>query len=542
MDVKAILFDTRSIQKYIFSGNKLKTNIGASYIVEQLFQKMLVEDILCSKYPDINASIWNRQTDINMKKNLSVKCEVAYIGGGNALILFNPDIGDDVIKGIVSEFSEQLLVKAPGLCIGAAIGIVTLLGDDDNAFQESLDKMYGQLKHYQNIINPQVNISYTGLTVPCSINGEVAQLVDREHLLGREARFVSAEAVTKVKYAEAANKALRDKFAPQMADGERTYTFPMELENLGQIETHDYIAIVHIDGNNMGVKFSECKNLQERKKLSIHVADACRASFAKLLESITAEYDTYMAGEHFAVREDAAGANYLPIRPLILGGDDVTFVCHGDMALRYTRRYIEWMEKQGIDCCGGIAILPASYPFFRGYELAEQLCGAAKQKSRTEKLKKKIKLSSWLDFAILHGEQAPELEQIRNREYRNCYGDNMHFGPYKVNDKDNHFSVDKLLEGIDKLRRSVKSTQKNGEQLENNKGLAHNKIKEMRNILGTGRHEIARFMEQLRAQGKRLPVVDKWEVYNDNLWYKSAGEGSNKTPYLDMIEMMEYTF
>ena len=30
MRYKAILFDTRSIQSYIFSGNQLKTNIGAS--------------------------------------------------------------------------------------------------------------------------------------------------------------------------------------------------------------------------------------------------------------------------------------------------------------------------------------------------------------------------------------------------------------------------------------------------------------------------------------------------------------------------------
>lgn len=33
MEVRAILLDTRSIQHYIYSGTKLKTNIGASYIV-----------------------------------------------------------------------------------------------------------------------------------------------------------------------------------------------------------------------------------------------------------------------------------------------------------------------------------------------------------------------------------------------------------------------------------------------------------------------------------------------------------------------------
>ena len=42
MRYKAILFDTRSIQSYIFSGNQLKTNIGASYLVERVFDDVLL--------------------------------------------------------------------------------------------------------------------------------------------------------------------------------------------------------------------------------------------------------------------------------------------------------------------------------------------------------------------------------------------------------------------------------------------------------------------------------------------------------------------
>ena len=45
MEVKAILFDTRSIQQYIFAGNKLKTNIGASYIVDRLFSDVLIDGV-----------------------------------------------------------------------------------------------------------------------------------------------------------------------------------------------------------------------------------------------------------------------------------------------------------------------------------------------------------------------------------------------------------------------------------------------------------------------------------------------------------------
>jgi hypothetical protein len=37
LKVSALIVDTVSIQKYIFSSNKLKENIGASYIVENAF-------------------------------------------------------------------------------------------------------------------------------------------------------------------------------------------------------------------------------------------------------------------------------------------------------------------------------------------------------------------------------------------------------------------------------------------------------------------------------------------------------------------------
>ena len=56
-----------------------------------------------------------------------------------------------------------------------------------------------------------------------------------------------------------------------------------------------------------------------------------------------------------------------------------------------------------------IAILLTAYPFFRDYELAEQLCDAAKESMCAEK-----NPSSWLDCVILHGEQVPTLEQIRS--------------------------------------------------------------------------------------------------------------------------------
>jgi len=40
MSKTAVFIEMMSIQKYIFKSNKLKENIGASYIVENIFEEL----------------------------------------------------------------------------------------------------------------------------------------------------------------------------------------------------------------------------------------------------------------------------------------------------------------------------------------------------------------------------------------------------------------------------------------------------------------------------------------------------------------------
>lgn len=106
MSVQALLFDTRSIQKYIFSGNRLKTNIGASYIVEHIFDDVLVKEILADPafgLGTIDGTSWKSRTE--PLNELPADCYVAYIGGGNALILFKEGVAD-CRKDIVTAFTK----------------------------------------------------------------------------------------------------------------------------------------------------------------------------------------------------------------------------------------------------------------------------------------------------------------------------------------------------------------------------------------------------------------------------------------------------
>ena len=546
--LKALLFDTRSIQRYIYSGNKLRTNVGASYIVDRIFFDVLIDGVLKEMFPDDNFSseddAWTPANDTATAWENMNSCCVAYVGGGNALLLFDSAKEDKRVE-VVKNFTRKLLVARPGLKVGAALGDLELVDGELN--QENIDALYKNLKDNQNNIFPAVNVPYTGLTLSCEINGEAANFYGR--LGGGDKKFYSQETAVKSAIADDANRNLRTRFEKIFAvknfDPQIDFEFPYEVERLGQKDGENYFAIVHVDGNNMGLKFRTCKSLTERRKLSREIRRKTEGAFADLLAKIILMKRDNLFGKVLELDK-----NNLPIRPLIIGGDDVTFLCPAKMAILFTKTLVELLDadtpddapehltgkiSRHMDACAGIAILPTKYPFFRGYELAEQLCDSAKKSMRKllpPDLDSKENLSaediphgsSWLDFAILHGEQAPTLEQIRSTEYRGALGD-LHFGAYRLCNAAAEFKRDRLY-NIENL---IACTT----QFPN--VMANNKIKELRGILQRGKDDTEKFLRQLRYQNQDLPEVPDWNNFKENLlWHDS------KTPYVDAIELMDF--
>ncbi|SEH22436.1 hypothetical protein [Selenomonas sp. KH1T6] len=532
MDFKAILFDTRSIQQYIFSGNQLKTNIGASYLVETLFSDALIRAVekVCGA-GSIDQETWHQVVEPDWEA-MDTPCRVGYIGGGNALLLFRPETETQKLREVVSTFTKLALVEYPGLKTGAAIGTVSM--DKDGKFllnadgKSGLDLLHEELKNAQNTVFPEVSLPYTGLTLSCSSNGETANVYDEE-----DEHFYSWEIETKIladrKTGEGeapAERELMDKLRSVIAEEDREdylrgWAFPTKFDELGQKEKEDYLAVVHIDGNNMGKQFRECHTLTKRKNLSISIRKKTICAFNALVDDILSCYGDW----DFLKRvERPDGEILLPIRPLILGGDDMTFVCHARLALQFAAFVMSELKENGICSCGGIAILPTSYPFFRGYEMTEQLCGEAKKRMRQDDAP-----SCWLDFAILHGEQASQLSQIRAQEYHDVLGRNMHFGPYRVD------ASGDMPEALDNLLLAMQEVHFGPHKM------PMSKLKEMRRVLAAGRHEQIQFKQQLDYLIRtnphsmmRLPAVEAWKPYEKELW------AEDRTPYVDMIEMLDF--
>ena len=347
-------------------------------------------------------------------------------------------------------------------------------------------------------------------------------------------RLVSAEVAAKTAAYDVADKKIKKNFSEVLGD---EYDFCSELESIGYKDGESYISVIHIDGNNMGVKFSNCRDMQERKNLSKKVQETVEHAFGYLIKKIVTEYDAYADVLDMRVLKQG-NKRLLPLRPIIIGGDDITFICPGRMGLQYAQTFINYVnsedllddklykyikEKIGkqisksLSCCAGVAIVPAKYPFFRAYELAEQLCDEAKALSRKDD-------GNYLDFAILHGEKYGDIQMLRKEQYASANG-NLHYGPYNVLGKEN----DKhSVKGLLALSRAL-----------SDKDMPRNKVKDLRRVLHEDKHSMSIFLENCPEICELVKKENKLvAVTADDMWDKDAVA----TRYIDAIEVIDFNY
>lgn len=150
------------------------------------------------------------------------------------------------------------------------------------------------------------------------------------------------------------------------------------------LEGHNsWIAVIHADGNGIGnIVQQVCKNSNDAKL------------FSNLLNNITIE----SARDAYKKAIEKNKKRKIPVRPVVLGGDDLTIICRADLAIAFIQRYLEAFESEskkqlkqlgkyeivskGLTACAGIAFVKSSYPFHYAINLAENLCVEAKKEAK----------------------------------------------------------------------------------------------------------------------------------------------------------------
>lgn len=189
-------------------------------------------------------------------------------------------------------------------------------------------------------------------------------------------------------------------------------------DDLGKMlgEERARVALVHIDGNDLGKlfrkKLDESRNLPlERsiaaiKELSGTVSRANRAAFQAAVKDIM----------DFELSRGATTRLVMPLRPLVMGGDDITLVIRADLALLFLTRFAAEFEKES-ERCGerlsagaGMVVMKPSYPFARAFSLVESLTESAKGVTVDASPR-----PGSLDYLVLTEDVEDDVDACRNR-------------------------------------------------------------------------------------------------------------------------------
>lgn len=500
--IVAVLIDTVSIQQYIFSSNKLKENIGASYIIEHVLFNELMCKILKIQFSEKFSDAWKQTPDTIAIEN-GADCEIGYIGGGNALVLFK---NMDEAKKFISSVTLELLLQFPGLRTAYAI-------DEDfdyskNGFKASRKRLNENL-----IKNKSENFCITtpykyGIAEDCSYSNE-AQEVDCKY----HNKNISFYSLTKFDHGKISQSFIKENYKRIVND---KYTFTDELDELGQQQDKGYIAIVHADGNGMGQRFMRCEDLPILRRLSASVSSLADNAMTKLIEYIVNLFNDETLSEKNGFKlNETDNKKILPIRPIIVGGDDITFVCEGRLGVHLAEKLIGFMTEtqimnEPVSACAGIAVVHTKYPFYRAYTLAEELTKKAKKSSRP------IPGSSWLSFLIASSGFSGSLDDIIETMFSTPNG-NLYGGPYRID------TVDSLYN----LKNNIKILTQGKERW------PQSKLMGLRDVLRQDKASIDYFVAEFKARKRKLPE-NTGHSYHENLWE------NKKTPYYDILELKDF--
>lgn len=445
-----VKIDIGGKQKYIFSTNVLKDIIGASEIIRFITEELGREVLRYMKNLDEFNNVEVAEFD-------GTKGNVLIEAGGNSVYIFEKREHAIEFNKLFSKFVLRYFDGIELLMVVQEFNIEEQIKSDKNpSIKYALDDIERKLTikkgERKNLFK---RISY-GLTRMCQNTKKPAGYIDNN-----KDRFISKESYDKQRFynrlygydKQYFNKyedyyiddkhnfkceIKEGKYSGKVKDTELHYITEVD-ELAGDIEGKSYIGITCIDGNGMGEKINSfyknykysskysskennLKWIKEYRKLTKEIKNNYEEVFDITLDILSKKYDEYSKA---IFRDD--NKKIIPIRPIILAGDDITFISNGKIAIEATKIFTENITKRTVNFGGnssnltvscGVAIVRKKYPFSRAVKLAGEL-----EKSSKKKLKKvkdnlgKTKFDgSFIDWYVDRGNILEGINEIRNKE------------------------------------------------------------------------------------------------------------------------------
>lgn len=396
--VFSYLFEAKSIQAYLFQSGKLKDVISASERLDRMIDSSadsLIFQVLESLH------LTHDLLDLNKSNN----CDVSFLrckGGA----FYSVSASREHLIAFRQLWTLTIQQMFPSLVFTDA------LAQGDN-LASALDHGHQLLAQDRN--SPQIGLPYaTAYSARDQRTGKAAiplnqfakkatlneDMNDAHGSLGLDLDTVfHRQAYTLFDLRETSS--LQNRYTPSEL---RPRRYPINLDEEFEFGSNsqrnsDYIkdiALIHIDGNGLGLLLRQLKNAMHGKTDEAY--HRAFRSFSEAVNSAT-EAAAQQATAWFASNFDLTSDTLLPMRPLVLGGDDVTLLCHSKFALRYAEHFCrafelaaserlkELIQNHGLNvkltASGGIVFHKAGHPFIQSHHLVEALCAKAKQLTKS---------------------------------------------------------------------------------------------------------------------------------------------------------------
>lgn len=466
----------QGIQDFIFQTSKLKEIGGGSELVEQ---------ICTSKFL--------KEADIDDKdENIIINA------AGNIKYIFDDE---HKCRDLVRKFPKTIAEFAPGITISQA---VVKFGKTEK-LSDAINKLEDSLKAQRNKVQNPLETGFMGLERARRTGGVGVKYLENEVIdASIEAKLYEFDSARKegnfVRSANDKSVVFSNLYQKFFGEDLKVDQIPFDINQISENSSirkqngsdssidsksnnlfNPWIAVIHADGNGLGKLVQQLG--RKLKEKDTEVAKKALSDFSKKLDEAT-QMAAAIAFEKLNL-EIPVGEKY-PLRPVILGGDDITMIIRADLAFDFTVNFLDEFKEQtedklsflsknlgltdfekGLTACAGIAYIKYSYPIHYGLHLAEELTKKAKRVSKSIVGDNELAPSS-LSFYKVHSSFIEDLSEI---EEKTLTAGNLSFdyGPYFLEETRSLPTVKNLtgfievleeqkddkLKGVSKLRQWV---------------------------------------------------------------------------------------
>lgn len=404
-------YDIRGIQNYIFRTKKLRDIRAVQNIPEKIIFEAL-KNAVRERFDFQQTDPLSDEAYYSLLESKGIK--ILDRAGGNAYILFDCEDAKKLYTDISKEMAFYILKRTYSLELA-----YTCVDCTDSFYRDyaELNARLGKLK------SQMPSSAHIGAFSICRRDPDTLFPIIGKDKFGSD--------VTMESY-------LKNQFHSSLSSDKKENILDNYILEKG-VDSH--IAIIHIDGNNMGSRINkilEQATYENADKIfaSIRVRDRF-ADVCQEMHSLTEQYIQSLLDKDPSKKRE----NIHLIHAVIQAGDDITYITRADIALPFTKKFIQLVsEKYMIDntdnpeylisACAGIAYIDSHFPFSDGYDLAEACCANAKKRAKKNKSPDGY-IGNWIDYEICR--HIKDTDLINSRQSYGCINGTILFKkPYCI--------------------------------------------------------------------------------------------------------------